>query len=80
VAATLGGSEGIATLLEAMAKVGRAGEKESGRRRSCSAGAASLPPPNHNRFLERHPHVRNAVKLLARKVELQARKTHEIGR
>src|SRR5450631_904195 len=62
------------------------GQSRSGRRkrkrpaRSCSAGAASLPPPNHNRFLERHPHVRNALKLLARKVELQTRKTHEIGR
>src|SRR6478609_2358302 len=36
-------------------------------------GLASLPPPNHNRLLERHPHLRNALKLLGRKVELRAR-------
>jgi hypothetical protein len=34
-----------------------------------------LPPPNHNRLLERHPHLRKAMKLLGRKVELRPRAT-----
>ena len=32
-----------------------------------------LPPPNHDRLLERHPHLRKPLKLLGRKVELRAR-------
>jgi hypothetical protein len=36
-----------------------------------------LPPPNHNRLLERHPHLRKALKLLGRKVELRARATRK---
>ena len=38
-----------------------------------SCDQASLPPPNHDRLLERHPHLCNALKLLGRKVELRAR-------
>jgi hypothetical protein len=34
-----------------------------------------LPPPNDDRLLERHPHLRNFLKLLGRKVELRARAT-----
>jgi hypothetical protein len=37
--------------------------------------ALLLPPPNHDRLLERHPHLRKPAELLGRHVELQARAT-----